>query len=92
MQLMLNEHDRHHGLFRRDPAVSRDMPTLTFLRDGIPYLVPEIQLLFKSKAPRPRDELDFEAAEPLLDENQRRWLGDAIANDAPQHPWLLRLR
>ena len=91
MQLMLNEHDRHRWLFRREPAISRDMATLTFLRDGIPYLVPEVQLLFKSKSPRPKDELDFEAAEALLDQDRRRWLAHAIAKCSPRHPWLSRL-
>jgi hypothetical protein len=33
--------------------------------DGIPYLAPELQLLYKAKAPRPKDHVD--AAQVLGD-------------------------
>ncbi|MGW2883690.1 hypothetical protein ACWDBP_47720 [Streptomyces sp. NPDC001233] len=54
---------------------------------GIPYLAPEVQLFYKAKATRDKDETDFEAVLPLLDEPQRGWLAKAIEGIAPGRPW-----
>ncbi|MFJ6633433.1 hypothetical protein ACIQMR_18895 [Streptomyces sp. NPDC091376] len=58
---------------------------------GIPYLAPEVQLFYKAKATRDKDETDFEAVLPLLDAPARAWLADAIKVIAPTHHWLRRL-
>jgi hypothetical protein len=73
---------------RRDERIRR--PYAEIIRhtpDGIPYLVPEIPLLFKAKQPRAKDEADFRGALPLLSREQRRWLDDALALIHPAHPW-----
>jgi hypothetical protein len=44
------------------------------IADGVPYLAPEIQLLFKSKGLRPKDYEDARRVIPLLNEEQRAWL------------------
>jgi hypothetical protein len=59
--------------------------------DGIRYLRPEIVLAYKAPLRRPKDNPDFEATLPLLSEQQRRWLRDALARVDPDHPWLTRL-
>jgi hypothetical protein len=64
---------------------------VVFERDGIRYLVPEVQLLFKSKGMRPKDEHDFADAIPLLDRDQQAWLRDALQLMSPGHPWLTQL-
>ena len=47
-------------LFRRDARLCRPLSTIgRQTEDGLPYLAPEIQLLYKAKAPRPKDEADF---------------------------------
>jgi hypothetical protein len=61
--------------------------------DGIRYLRPEITLHFKARFQRPKDEQDLEVAWPLLSEDRRAWLIEAIAaTEEPDHPWLPRLR
>ena len=92
MQLMLDEAEGAHWVSRRNPGVrlplgrvGRRSPT------GIPYLAPEVQLFYKTKATRAKDETDFEAVLPLLDESQRAWLADSISVTAPDHPWRKRL-
>ena len=59
---------------------------------GLPYLAPELALLFKSKntgnRPRPEDQADFERACPLLDPEQRAWLRWALAAVDPGHVWI----
>lgn len=60
--------------------------------DGIPYLAPEVVLLFKSRGGRPKDHADFDDVAHLLDPARRRWLVERIAPRYPDHPWLPTLR
>ncbi|TDD42651.1 hypothetical protein E1263_42115 [Kribbella antibiotica] len=60
--------------------------------DGIPYLRPELVLLFKGLQTRPKDQVDFEATAPLLSEAARRWLRAALADaSGEEHPWITLL-
>ncbi|MDJ1132996.1 nucleotidyltransferase domain-containing protein [Streptomyces iconiensis] len=59
--------------------------------DGIPYLVPELVLLFKAKATRPKDQADFDGVLPLLSRARRGALGGWLELVHPGHPWLARL-
>lgn len=56
--------------------------------DGIPYIRPEVVLLFKAKGARPKDEGDLAAALPRLSLERRRWLAEAIERVHPGHFWL----
>jgi hypothetical protein len=79
-------------LFRRMPAITRPVAEIGEVSDdGIPYLAPEIQLLYKAKGLRPKDEADFTEALPALDQKRRQWLRDALAETHPHHPWVERL-
>ena len=57
-------------------------------KTGIPYCRPEISLLFKAKAFRPKDEADFANILPHLDDVSRNWLADALRIANPDHRWL----
>lgn len=59
--------------------------------DGIPVLRPEVVLLFKAKAARPKDASDLAAVWPRLDATARAWLTWALARVHPGHPWLTLL-
>jgi hypothetical protein len=60
-------------------------------RHGIPYLVPELVLLFKAKHARPKDQADFDATVPRMTPTQRRTLAELIAHAHPGHRWLAEL-
>jgi hypothetical protein len=76
-------------LFRRTPAIARVLADVGGVSiEGIPYLAPEIQLLYKAKAPRPKDEADFVKTLPALSQERRRWLKTALTMVHPQHSWL----
>ncbi len=79
-------------VYRRQMEITRPLGE-TRLRtpDGLPFLAPEIQLLYKSKAPRPKDETDFAMIHSLLDTQRKRWLVHALTRTHPDHPWLHRL-
>jgi hypothetical protein len=59
--------------------------------DGIPYLTPELVLLFKAKNARPKDQADFDATLPHMTPRQRDDLAGLLARAHPGHPWLAAL-
>jgi hypothetical protein len=93
IQVMLDESSGSDWVSRRDERIRRPVATLgSVAAGGIPYLAPEIQLFYKGKAPRPKDETDFTAALPILTGPQREWLRDALSLVyGPGHPWRTRL-
>lgn len=74
--------------FKRDARITRPIVEITWSQNGISYLRPEIQLLHKARGIRPKDQQDFDATWPLLDQGARSWLRDAIRLARPDHPWL----
>ncbi len=58
---------------------------------GIPYLAPELVLLFKAKHARPKDQTDFDGTIPHLAPAQRRTLAELLAHAHPGHRWQANL-
>ncbi len=58
---------------------------------GVPFLASEIQLAFKGKHQRPKDEHDFMCALPHLSAVQRTWIATALQACYGDHPWINRL-
>ncbi|MGH2503554.1 MAG: nucleotidyltransferase domain-containing protein [Ktedonobacterales bacterium] len=89
LQLMIGDTQDEQWLCRRSPRIIRPVAGIGGVTaDGIPYLAPEIQLLYKAKGRRPKDEADFMHALPALDRERREWLRNALAIAHPHHPWL----
>lgn len=78
-------------VYKRDPALRMPMEQALWSRDGVAYLQPEIQLLYKAPGLRPKDQLDLERTLPHLDAARRGWLADALTRTLPGHPWLALL-
>lgn len=85
LDVTISEASDSHWIYRRDPAVQVpwDLAVLHH-SDGIPYLAPELQLLYKSKHPRPKDDIDAAEVIPHLDERQRAFLKRSLGS---AHPW-----
>ncbi|MEV6219531.1 hypothetical protein [Nocardia sp. NPDC051833] len=82
-------HDGDTWICRRDPTITLPYPDLIHTTPtGIPYLIPEVVLLFKAKANRPKDDADFRRALPLLSEERRARLSAWLTRVHPDHPWL----
>ena len=93
IQFMLDEADGETWVSRRDNRIRRPARQIgARSADGIPYLLPEIQLFYKAARRRPKDEKDFDAAIGVLDGDQRRWLSGAIATAYGDHPWQARIK
>lgn len=78
-------HDGDTWICRRDPTIR--LPYSQIVQrtpTGLPYLAPELTLLFKAKARRPKDDADLAALLPELSAAHRHWLAAALP---PTHPW-----
>ncbi|MCC7408454.1 MAG: hypothetical protein IT442_10305 [Phycisphaeraceae bacterium] len=81
-------------IFRRDERIGGPFADLTvFSPDGLRYLRPEIQLLYKSRRHGgAKDDADFAIAWPLLDTDARNWLRDALHRQfADDHRWFVEM-
>ena len=89
MQLMLDNAEMDQWLFRRDSRVQKALATLTGRIDGIPYLVVEVQLLYKAREhDLAKNDADFRACVPRLSAEQKRWLVGALDVIHPGHVWI----
>ena len=90
-QLMLNNGGPDELVFRRDERIHAPLAEATFVKDGVRYLSPEWQLLFKSRGLREEDQQDFEDCLPLLSAGQNAWLREALELATAGHVWLAAL-
>ena len=81
VDVMLLERDKRAlwDLHRRGTyRVKRPIADITRHRDGIPFLAPEVVLLFKARSKADKDQHDVETALPVLDAGQRSWLQETL--------------
>lgn len=89
LEILLNESSDDEWRFRRNPDITRSILMLgTHSQNGIPFLRPEIVLLYKAKNPTSRDEFDFKNVIKVLGQEPRDWLKQAIEVCYSRHPWL----
>ncbi|WP_458247371.1 nucleotidyltransferase domain-containing protein [Streptomyces sp. MAI_2237] len=89
MDVFREPHEGGTWICRRDASLRLPYDVvIERTADGIPYLVPELVLLFKAKDTRPKDHADFHGILPLLNRARRDLLGEWLAGMHPGHPWL----
>ena len=91
-EFFLNEQSGDSWMSRRHAGLTRPVETVTiksFL--GIPILSPEIQLLFKAKQTRDKDQADFDHTIDCLTADQINWLRDGLKRYHPEHQWIGQL-
>ena len=92
LQLMLAECDGEEWFFRTDRKICGPRHDLFVQYNGLPCVRIEVQMLYKSRARRAKDELDFQACLPLLEPRAAQWLRQSIQHLFPEgHPWLAQL-
>ena len=85
-------HDGQTWICQRDETIR--LPYSAIIHhtpDGIPYLAPELVLLFKAKHARAKDQADFDGTIPHMTPAQRQTLADLLARVHPGHRWLASL-
>lgn len=85
LDVTIGDGNQHEWIYRRDTLVRLHWADAVLTTtDHVPYLAPELQLLFKSKAIRPKDTLDAAVVIPRLDPARRAWLQQHLPAN---HPW-----
>lgn len=90
--LLLTPSEAGQWICRRDETIRLPIAEIIGVtKDGIPFLAPEIVLLFKAKRTEEKDERDFQSVFDSLNPKAHHWLSDALMKTRPDHPWLARL-
>ncbi len=89
LQVMLTEVEGNEWFSRRSSTIRGEREALMTHYQGVPCIRPEIQLLYKAKGQRPKDEQDFQACLPVLSLQAKQWLKQSLLLLYPQrHDWL----
>jgi len=93
LELLFEESEGTRWTYRRNSSIGLHVADLGRREEsGLPFIRPEVMLLYKSKSPRPVDETDFLYALPRLDVAQKGWLVGALYTIDPRHRWIERLK
>jgi hypothetical protein len=95
LQLMLLDTDGDQWVFKRDPAIRGFVDNLgRSTAAGLPYVAPEIQLLYKAGPDTLEiDDADFQVALPLMEDTACAWLLECLEKRFPDgHAWIERLK
>lgn len=77
---------------RRDPSLTMSYDELILrTADGVPYVIPEVALLFKAKNPRAKDIHDLARVLPAMPDHRLARLWGWLDVIHPGHPWLLTI-
>ena len=94
-QLMLLDTDGDRWIFKRDSSIGGSLDELGLnASTGIPYMCPEIQLLYKAKAQiLAKDQSDFDLVVPYMSLEALEWLLRNFEKRFPEdHHWIITLR
>lgn len=95
LQLMLLDTDGDRWVFKRDSSIQGPLEGLgEHTPDGIPYMCPEIQLLYKAKPQtQDKDQSDFDHAVPHMTQEAQAWLLRHLDKRFPEgHAWIISLK
>lgn len=91
-QIMLIDLNHDSWIYGREKSINKPMADIIVkTKEGIPYLKPEIQLLYKggSSKIREKDHNDFLTVFPLLTAEAREWLEASLQIQFPEgHVWV----
>lgn len=104
IELLFNRKEVNLFIYKRNSNIHLSN-AIYYTKENIPFLAPEMVLLYKSIFIRFLDSNkktdiemvnnyrhDFDVAIPLLNENQKNWLKNALTLSYPNgHEWLLKL-
>ncbi len=78
-EILLNEKEGMEWIYRRDKRVKKRIEEIICKNKiGIPYLSPEIVLLYKTKNMKEKNLIDFKNILPRLSNFQKEWLAGNI--------------
>ena len=93
LEILFNEKKENLFVFRRDTRIVMPLNrAILIAKNGVPFLAPEIVLLYKSKHTQEKDEIDFKSVLPFLDVDSITWLHSSLTvMYESDHPWIISL-
>jgi hypothetical protein len=92
LDFLLEQERDDRWAYRRRPEVTLALDGFGAVSPtGVPFVRPQVALLYKAKSTRYKDERDFDAVLPHLGDSERAWLGAALDEVHAGHPWRARL-
>ena len=90
IEFLFNDRSETLCEYARDREIKRELGKALLSLDGVPYMSPELCLLYKSTdTEREGYQQDFELAYTAMDEEQRDWLRNALIKLYPEgHKWI----
>ena len=75
-------------IYKRSRLIGGQRGDLIVAYRNVPCIRIEVQLLYKARKPRSKDDLDFETCLPLMSAGSKRWLGAGLEVLYPEgHRW-----
>ena len=92
LEVLLNSTEGGYFIYQQNPSIRLEMSRAIFENNGLPYLAPEIVLLYKSKYLSEDNQADFDLVSAKLDSEQIKWLKEALTTEyGSDHPWVQAL-
>ena len=90
LEFLFNRKDDEYLVLNREKGLQRALSKAILHRDGIPYLAPEIALLYKAvNAGHPDYQLDYRQTYPHLNDDQKQWFVQGMNLQYPDgHVWI----
>ncbi len=89
IEIQLSSCEDNEFIYTKNQTIHMPIDKVFYKRDGLPFLAPEIVLLYKSKYLSADNQNDFDLATQLMDKEQTDWLVDALVTEyGNDHPWV----
>lgn len=89
LQIMLVEVEDDQWFSRHNSMIRGKREDLIAVYNGVPCMRIEVQLMYKAKRYRPKDDLDFRCCLPRMSTESKRWLREKLLLLYPHgHDWL----
>ncbi|MCL2753253.1 MAG: hypothetical protein FWE44_03795 [Defluviitaleaceae bacterium] len=96
IEIVLDHKEENNFVFRKNKNIARELDKAILFKNDIPFMAPELVLFLKSPQPyfthefhKEKTPIDFKAIIPLLSEESRKWLINALNAAYPDgYAWL----
>ena len=90
LEFIFNHKNDTHFIYSRNSRIRHSLDDAVLYNNGVPYLAPEICLLYKSTSvDRPGYRQDYKLAAKAMNQRQKKWLNDALKTANPKgHIWI----
>ena len=96
IELAFDTQKNNKFVWEENPSIALELDKAILYKDGVPYMAPELVLFLKSPPfyttndyQKPKTAADFKAIIPLLSDESKKWLIDALETAYPDgYKWL----